>query len=1116
MADISDKCADFTFENFAELTPAAVRAVIEKVHDNMQWQVAEGSLEAEALPETDSFFAYDFMEPASGEGDKTFELPEKPSTDKFFTTAKYKVRKAGKIHYYNREEDGDNVIFNSLAKFEEDYKAAWDIMNGFFPVGGIVDGLPIGDNKRAKAIRDILVAKDQKLNKLEDLAVVIESVDPEALGKRDPTTVAQNIRTAISDFSSVIEDKFSCPTTVKAAILVLYREGLIKIGGLENYKLIPKAGWADIQKASESTEAADALGETLLANAEASTKAAEDLADQIMFQSIEYKDQCILLSQIFDLAGLYKEKLGQTKALPYKKDSKNASLIVDGHPFGFINKLTQYPGNKEFFEMKNHEISNLQPLIRFFKVIGANKASDKIDKEIEISFDSYAKKDDIEDIFKPLPKRGFGVGIKNFSLTYDGNNPFAAKKSIRATLSIFANNFGELLKVREGRVVAPRTDESPRREKYRYIDLALKTGKSVAEKNPDLNELDFRLKAVFGYTPIESTLLRDEVRKALKNNFVSINLTPVTHNFEFDEMGRVTFNIEFFAFVEEFYDKPRMNIFADKETYLQILKRKLAFETLQKKDCDSAELVSKIKEAEVETINEEKKESLQFLMRQLSNKGKIYYLNLGSEQLKNIVAKGPYHDLGETPDSKVSSAGAWGSSGPPPMTETLNSNMGKAFESALEDWTVEDKERFMQSFRISGIDSVQIPFFYVGDLLDIIIGGVEKFLSDASGDLREKNLVYDSNFENKPLHIDPELAKIEADNFARSAEQFKKFRLLLGPLEIVNHKKLSKSANINFADLPIAVSYFMEWLTTKTLALSSAVYPLTQFLNDLFNDLIRNYLNDDTCYAFNIKQKVRLNQAVITSYKKGNTDEITEAIGKGVRLNLSQAGLPQPLLNISGHHSLDIGLPNPGMDKETNYFIFFAGRAQPQDLMEGDKKEDEGRGIFHYILGRDSGIVKNISLTKTNAPGLKEVRLEQEGYDGLTQLREIYDINIDCFANVQAFPGTYIFVDPRGFSPSLGAYDINTFDITDLGIGGYHMIITSEHNFGPGQANTTLRAKWVAALEKEDDEQMAESGVGSNDEMPKKCSVEPIDDVASSEPEDFSQEDDIALGPQPN
>jgi len=52
-----------------------------------------------------------------------------------------------------------------------------------------------------------------------------------------------------------------------------------------------------------------------------------------------------------------------------------------------------------------------------------------------------------------------------------------------------------------------------------------------------------------------------------------------------------------------------------------------------------------------------------------------------------------------------------------------------------------------------------------------------------------------------------------------------------------------------------------------------------------------------------------------------------------------------------------------------------------------------------------------------------------------------------------------------------------------LGIGGYHMIIASEHNFGPGQANTTLTAKWVAALEKEDDEQTAD------DETLKKCHI---------------------------
>ena len=66
---------------------------------------------------------------------------------------------------------------------------------------------------------------------------------------------------------------------------------------------------------------------------------------------------------------------------------------------------------------------------------------------------------------------------------------------------------------------------------------------------------------------------------------------------------------------------------------------------------------------------------------------------------------------------------------------------------------------------------------------------------------------------------------------------------------------------------------------------------------------------------------------------------------------------------------------------------------------------------------------------------MKEVRFEQQGYDGLQQLREQYDVDIKTYANVNTFPGTYIFVDPKSFSPS------STVDLTSLGVGGYHMII---------------------------------------------------------------------------
>jgi hypothetical protein len=133
---------------------------------------------------------------------------------------------------------------------------------------------------------------------------------------------------------------------------------------------------------------------------------------------------------------------------------------------------------------------------------------------------------------------------------------------------------------------------------------------------------------------------------------------------------------------------------------------------------------------------------------------------------------------------------------------------------------------------------------------------------------------------------------------------------------------------------------------------------------------------------------------------------------------------------------------------------------------------------MHYTAGKDRGIVKNIKFQKTETPGLKEVRYEQEGYNGLEQMREVYNVTINTYANVSAFPGSYIFVNPRGLVPNMtfnakvSPGDISAQELSTYGIGGYYMIIRSSHKFGAGEANTTINATWVSeiAKKKEDKE----------------------------------------------
>ena len=280
----------------------------------------------------------------------------------------------------------------------------------------------------------------------------------------------------------------------------------------------------------------------------------------------------------------------------------------------------------------------------------------------------------------------------------------------------------------------------------------------------------------------------------------------------------------------------------------------------------------------------------------------------------------------------------------------------------------------------------------------------------------------------------------------------------------------------SIGDLPVSTRYFLEWLTKKVLQKDKAVYNLPNFVNDLVNELMRNFLNSDQCFGNIAKQKTRLAQTALTAYTpdKDHTpklDELTLKIlaenepsifGRKIRrLNINTIpAASTPVLSVNGGAG---PISNPGLEQEMHYMIYYASRVQPAELMQGVRADDHARGLWHYQIGRDKGIVKTIDLKKTNSTGLREVRFEQEGYDGLQQLREVYDATINTYADVGAFPGNYIYISPGGFSPLAAAGE--AWDLTQFGIGGYHMIIRSEHSFGPGKADTTITAKWVAEIE---------------------------------------------------
>jgi hypothetical protein len=801
----------------------------------------------------------------------------------------------------------------------------------------------------------------------------------------------------------------------------------------------------------------------------------------------------------------------------------NQPLLIQGEPFSFMNKMAVEPDQQFLFDLMPHEISSLTPNIELYKVVSEEFDGELTEYEIPIKFDIQTKSPRIENVYNS--QRGTGVGVKSFSFSYDGTDPFSAKKAISADLSIFASSFTKLIERRDQYGNTNLTDTTNVPGIYRYTDLALKTGTAKLSSDTEtldnsnssklereqLDKLNFRLKVVVQWAAAPDairSIKREEIKKALYNSAITMYLTPVIHTFDFDDNGGVTFNISYKAYIEDYFTNDNFNVFSDLSAIREL--RRHLIDYFKDKNCDliNGEEFKLFQQADSRFIINKNRQSLNSIISGLDNRKVINYLNMTYKDIENWMKNPDNYEQEVLPIDN----GTDGIKAEDVVDEAI-----QKYDASKDE---EDK-RDMGDLRLSLVansqDNQSIAFFYLSDLISVVMNMMEtnfasyddmkilneKYLTSIAGNLTKINI---NDFRSK---IKKELQKKKYITI----DQFKKLRVVLGPMEI---RRQQNSILCSVGDIPISLNYFIEFLADKVIAKDLINYPLSKFIKDIINELVREFLNSEDCSAANSSQRLSINSTTIVGYNNldDGTDTITElGLGflgqpkefaeyygnyyqKGVFvLDEMGSNVPFPLVKISA----DRNNPNTSksIDMMTNFYVFSVGRSYPTEKYVGDREIDSQSGIFHYMLGQDRGIVKSIKLQKTNTPGLKEVRFEQEGYEGLEQLREVYNASIECYLNPQTFPGTYIYVPPEGFSPDSYHMHLvdnkgNPIDLTKFGIGGYYMITNTKHTISPGVGNTAIEASWVASKDGsygKRDPETKKRGDGEGNEKVKKCKI---------------------------
>jgi len=746
--------------------------------------------------------------------------------------------------------------------------------------------------------------------------------------------------------------------------------------------------------------------------------------------------QAYLMANLIPLSALSRGRSDSYNYIPYNDRSSAAIHLIDAPSEGdVLSKLVFDRNFSAFYTLTPDKISLLVPRITLYKILHSDAAGNQIDPPIdfEVPFASYTLGQDTEssslvdysgNAQNPLTSidmRGGGVGIKSFEWQYKGNNPASSRRDITAKLVIKFQSFEDLVKVRKVGFGSNTHD-------FRYSDLAMRTGESISG---EVQPSHYKLRAVVGWGWSDGHIpdtWTDEEIKAVKSSKMGLFLTIINHSFNINDDATVDFTINYRAYIEGAMTSPQANVLVTDELLKTQKERKDQEAKIEESEDCSKEDLKKLKELHAKSVVREKEQALRSLLAALDTQGaddaaldsRIFVLSVPSEQLANFALGADDETAGiMTLDPASADAGTNMAA----KVEALDAE-GKSTNQKLEN-VIPPTEMVSKNQKTQ--ENTIINYFFLGDLIDVAL----------------KNIT------------NPNLDEYYKGAVLTPQEEFRQMRILLGPIRVVD-PKTNTPYYINMGDVPISVESFVEFMTMKLLAKNETQYFLLDMIRQVVQQLVVGILNSKDMFEGKYRQKANFS-VMYLSGDDGTGNDPLDKLVKNNRINMDT-------VNAENADSLGLPLCISGESAKTEntyqYVYCYAKEPSPQGLV-GNIDFDTKNGIYHFFIGADRGILKRISFTKTDQKYVKEARWQQGGYDGLLQLREPYDIDIELFGNSRLFPGQMIYVNPAGLGSTVGSPANNGSIAWLLGLGGYHMITQVDSYIEDGKFETKIKAKWI-------------------------------------------------------
>lgn len=781
--------------------------------------------------------------------------------------------------------------------------------------------------------------------------------------------------------------------------------------------------------------------------------------------------QCFLLENISKL-------VDERERGSFSSDYKHIVKVSNnGDPGSVINTIEHGTRNQyieEFLNICPEVYGLLVPYLKISRIEYDDVGNVKLDRngrsvEKDLKIPNFLTQDDIQNILDGAAGRAPGAGIKSFSWALDGVQPAEVDNNISATLVMYFQSVNDFFNGarRAGQdepnfldliINSPAVKKlkDKKRRKQKPGEKPCSDDLLNKKLHQDYQGHNFRVKICAGWaTPPKEALVQltksedkaDKLIKAFDDSRISLFLQMTQHTLNFAQNGTLELSVRYQASLAGLLTGKTADIFdvTPKSVKQDIERQENKIESISEGEQSDSD-----KEAKKEALEEIK--LLKNIDRNVKYKkllkrvfgspatSKIFNISLNPLELTQT----PYKDL--SPEDRQKRVKRRQSetlqfqtiqSLNKDVLDAINKNQGATGKDTGKAYSDIASKRFKD---LTSEDKINIPFFFLGDLLDTVIEEIK-----SNNQKNPEDGVKPLNFHmfmSDVEMIDPLQAfKVKnLEDLINCGYDLRDITFLdavtkENPTDTPELNGIYRTMNIG--DIPISLDAFQLWFKDNVIKKERNTYFLLYFIKDICNDLITKALSSK-CFGkeFNFQQRFDVQPLTLAREEAKNCVFTPNRTYSAKKVGSAQAAV---------RCELDPAQTELGL-------LMYPTDSRPKRLL-GSKsyKSDTKRGIYHHFLGSACGLVKTINFSRQDQAYLRESRIQKEGALGAEQLRELYSANIDLVGNTLYKNGMYIYINPSLLGASEEYLDY-------LGLHGYYLVTSVKSTITPSSFDVSIGA----------------------------------------------------------